>query len=74
MFCGACNEAFGQKTWNANDKYRRQVWQCNSKYRERGASKCQTTHLTEEQIKKAFVDTYNQIIAERKRYIAGLQP
>jgi len=72
IFCGACGEAFGPKTWNANDKYRRVVWQCNSKYRERGVPKCQTTHLTEEQIKKAYVDTYNQIIADRERYISAL--
>jgi len=74
VFCGACGEAFGPKTWNSNDKYRRVVWQCNSKYRERGGPKCQTTHLTEEQIQKAFVDAYNQIIANRERYIAALDP
>jgi DNA invertase Pin-like site-specific DNA recombinase len=72
IICGACGEVFGPKTWNSNDKYRRLVWQCNSKYRERGVSKCPTAHLTEEQIKKAFVDTYNQIIADRERYIAAL--
>ena len=74
IFCGSCGEVFGQKTWNAGSKYKRVVWQCNSKYRDRTAVKCETPHLTEEQLKKAFVDSFNQIIVDRERYIATLDP
>ena len=58
--------------WNSNSKYRRIVWRCNAKYRKRqGSADCHTPHLTEEQIKKAFVGAFNSCIKNKSEIIAG---
>ena len=51
---------FGSKVWHSNDKYRRVVYQCNNKFA--GAKKCTTPHLTETEIKKAFVKVVNKLL------------
>ena len=58
--CGACGHWFGSKVWHSNDKYRRVVYQCNNKFA--GAKKCATPHLTETEIKKAFVKVVNKLL------------
>jgi hypothetical protein len=74
VVCAACGEYFSPKTWHSQDAYKKRVWQCAGKYRERGCPKCQTPHLSEEQLQWAFVDAFNQIVADRERYIAALNP
>jgi DNA invertase Pin-like site-specific DNA recombinase len=74
VMCGACGEYFSPKTWHSTDKYKRRVWQCNGKYRERGTPICKAPHLSEEQLQWAFVDAFNQIAADRERYINALTP
>ena len=49
LVCGDCGGYFGSKVWHSTDKYRRTIWRCNSKFI--GEEKCQTPHLTEEEIK-----------------------
>ena len=58
--CGACGHWFGSKVWHSNDKYRRVVYQCNNKFA--GTKKCTTPHLTETEIKKAFVKVVNKLL------------
>jgi uncharacterized protein (DUF3084 family) len=50
------------------------VWQCNGKYRERRNDHCQTPHLSEDQLRAAFVWAFNQVVADRERYIAKMEP
>jgi len=72
--CAGCEEFFSPKTWHSRDAYRKRVWQCSGKYRERGCSKCNTPHLSEEQLQMTFVVAFNQIIGDRERYLAALDP
>jgi hypothetical protein len=65
IICGSCGEFFGPKVWNSTNKYRRVIWRCNHKYK--GDEKCTTTHLSEDAIKKAFVDAFNQVAADKSR-------
>jgi hypothetical protein len=68
IVCGSCGQFFAPKVWNSTNKYRRVIWRCNHKYK--GDSKCETPHITEDAIKKAFVDAFNRVAADKSR-IAG---
>ncbi|MGP1366108.1 MAG: recombinase family protein [Schwartzia sp. (in: firmicutes)] len=66
--CGECGSYFGAKVWHSTDKYRRTVYRCNNKY---DGQKCQTRHVTEEEIKTAFVKAFNCLVTERDEIIAN---
>ena len=66
--CGACCGSFGAKVWHSTDKYRRTIYRCNNKY---DGKKCQTPHVTEEEIKEAFVMAFNRLVTEREEIIAN---
>jgi len=63
IVCGQCGGFFGSKVWHSNSKYRKEIWQCNHKFTNQ--EKCRTTHLYEKDIKKAFVDAFNNIIENK---------
>lgn len=64
--CGCC----GSKVWHSNDKYRRIIWQCNHKFKDK--TRCKTPHLTEDEIKAAFIRMVNKLYADREFYITEL--
>ena len=68
LICGCCGSAYGSKIWHSNDQYRRVVWRCNAKYKNQ--NKCTTPHLTEDEIKTAFISVMNRLIADKKTVIA----
>ena len=61
---------YGSKVLHSNDKYRRVIWQCNHKFKDR--TRCKTPHLTEDEIKAAFVRMVNKLYAAREFYITEL--
>lgn len=65
--CGECGGWYGSKVWHSNDKYRRVVYHCNHKFR--GEHKCKTPHITEEEIKRAFVIATNEVLSEKAELI-----
>ncbi|MFR7894163.1 MAG: recombinase family protein [Dysosmobacter sp.] len=71
LVCGDCGGYFGSKVWHSTDKYRRTIWRCNSKFT--GEEKCQTPHLTEEEIKARFLDAL-QCAGSGQRAAAGRVP
>lgn len=71
IICGECGGIFGSKVWNSNNKYRRVIWSCNNKYKKRqGTAACSTTHITEAEIKEAFLGAFNSCITNKKEIIA----
>ena len=66
--CGECGGSFGAKVWHSADKYRRTIYRCNNKY---DGQKCQTRHVTEDEIKTAFVKAFNRLVTEREEIIAN---
>lgn len=64
--CGHCGSWYGSKVWHSTDKYRRVIWQCNHKY---GGEKCSTPHLTEDEIKAAFVRAANKALTDKDTVI-----
>ena len=65
IICGRCGQFFGPKTWHSTGKYKRTVWRCNHKYK--SGDICQTPHLYEAAIQKAFVDAFNRLYSDRER-------
>ena len=63
-----------ENNWTFDDPYKKRVWQCNGKYRERRIDHCQTPHLSEKQLQDAFVYAFNQVVTDRERYIAAMEP
>lgn len=59
--CGQCGGWYGAKVWHSTDKYRRTIYRCNDKFK----SHCKTPHLTEDDIKEAFVRAANQLIENK---------
>lgn len=66
IVCGDCGSYFGAKVWHSNTAYRRVIYRCNEKYEKKDAPKCETSHLTEEEIKDAFVRALNILINEKQ--------
>ena len=67
--CGDCGCWFGPKVWHSNDKYRRIVWQCNDKFKKQ----CTSTHLTEDEIKAAFIKAFNIIFQSKNEIIGNIK-
>ena len=71
IMCGCCGGWYGSKVWHSTDKYRRVVWQCNAKFKDK--TRCRTPHLTEEEIKDAFIRVVNSLITDRDEILAELR-
>ena len=54
------------KVWHRTDQYRKVIWRCNHKY---GGEKCSTPHLTEDEIKVAFITAANKALADKDTVI-----
>jgi len=67
--CGQCGGWYGSKVWHSTDKYRCVIWQCNHKFK--GDQKCDTPHLTEDEIKQLYVSAANKLIIDKDRLISG---
>ena len=63
VVCGDCGAFYGSKVWHSTDAYRRVIWRCNGKYI--GEKKCTTPHVTQEELKKAFVSIMQRVIREK---------
>lgn len=57
--CGQCGGWYGAKIWHSTDKYRKVIYRCNHKY---GGEKCHTPHITEDEIKSAFIKAVSQLL------------
>jgi hypothetical protein len=66
--CGGCGSWYGSKVWHSTTKYRRVVYQCNHKFS--GGEKCVTPHLTEADIKNAFISAVNIFFTGKEAVIA----
>lgn len=71
LICGDCGNFYGSKVWHSNTKYRRTVWRCNHKYG--NDEKCQTPHLTEDEIKEIFIKATNQLVDIKDEVISNYE-
>lgn len=71
IYCGDCGQQYGPKVWHSTDpRYCKTIWQCNAKFKNR--EHCKTPHLTENEIKDAFVSAMNKLLRIRREVIANL--
>ncbi|MBR1511808.1 MAG: zinc ribbon domain-containing protein [Acidaminococcaceae bacterium] len=68
--CADCGGWYGSKVWNSTDKYRKTIYRCNNKY---DGKKCETPHVTEEEIKAAFLSAFNKLTTEKKEIIGNVK-
>lgn len=68
LVCSDCGGFYGKKKWHSGSKYERFVYQCNNKFK-KGQSKCNTPHLTEDEIKLKFIEYYNITMEDKDRII-----
>ncbi len=71
IYCGECGQIYGSKVRHSNDsKYRKTIWQCNSRFKDR--IMCKTSHLTNDEIKSAFITALNKVLPIRGEVIVNL--
>lgn len=70
IICGECGGYYGSKVWHSTDKYRRVIWRCNHKYK--GGKKCETPHLTEDEIKELFIKALGKLLSDKDEVIENL--
>lgn len=71
LVCSECGGFYGSKVWSSNTKYRRVIWQCNNKYKD--DNRCNTPHVTEEEVKQKFLEAFNSILSYREELITNCQ-
>lgn len=67
VICSECGAAYSRKTWMQPDGTKRKVWMCSNRYKEKGVKGCESKHVDEEVLKKAFVKVFNALV-ENKQY------
>jgi len=71
VICGDCGGFYGPRVWHSNETRRKTVWQCYKKYRDK--LYCSTPHLSEDDLKAAFVKAFNQLLGDKERYIQAFE-
>ena len=66
--CGQCGGWYGAKVWHSTDKYRRTIYRCNDKFK----SHCKTPHLTEDDIKEAFIRAANKLVENKTEILNSI--
>lgn len=72
LICGDCGGFYGKKVWHSNTARRKEIWQCNQKFT-KGKVKCETPTFSIEQIRKAFVDAFNQLSQFKENVIEDIR-
>ncbi|MBS4008485.1 MAG: recombinase family protein [Clostridium sp.] len=69
IVCVDCGGFYGSKVWGSNTKYRRVIWRCNEKYK--GDKKCETPHVTENDLKQRFLAAFNTLMGGREELLTN---
>lgn len=68
LICEDCGGFYGLKVWHSNSKFKKSILQCNRKF-DKGKDRCQTPHLTEDEVKEMFVRAYNETMKDKTKVI-----
>ena len=71
IVCGECGAYFGRKVWHSNDEYRTIIWRCQHKYA--SDTPCKVPHVTEDQVKAAFVTAMNRILTDKAPMLTDIR-
>lgn len=64
-----CGGWYGAKIWHSTDKYQRIIYRCNDKFKRR----YKVPHLTEKEIKNAFIRAVNQLIENKEEIFSNIR-
>ncbi len=67
VICGECGATYSRKTWMQPNGSKRKIWMCSNRYKEKGVKGCESKHVEEEVLQKAFVEVFN-ILIDNKQY------
>lgn len=73
LICENCGGFYGRKVWHANSKYESVIYRCNGKYDKKHSHICKTPHLTETEIREAFIKAYNIVMADKDFIIKDIE-
>ncbi|UZQ52731.1 recombinase family protein [Clostridium kluyveri] len=78
VICGRCGSVFGRKVWNSTDeRLRRVIWRCNGKYKVKGKKGCESKHIDDRVLYRAFVEAFNAMVQDKdyfmEKWKEGLQ-
>ena len=69
VICGSCGQIFGRKVWNSTDeRFRRIIWRCNGKYPAKGEKGCESRHIDDAILYRAFVDVFNMMVENKEPF------
>lgn len=58
------------KVWNSTDDgFRRIIWRCNGKYPAKGEKGCESRHVDDVDLYKAFVNVFNMMVENKNYFI-----
>ena len=69
VICGICGSVYSRKTWMQPDGSKRKVWMCSNRYKTKGVKGCESKHVDEELLKKAFVEAFNELVANKQYFL-----
>lgn len=70
IICGECGVAYSRKTWMKPDgKSKRKVWMCSNRYKVKGVKGCESNHVDEEVLKKAFIEIFNTLVENKEHFL-----
>ena len=68
VLCGICGSVYNRKTWMQPDGTKRKVWMCSNRYKEKGIKGCESKHIDEEILKKAFIKVFNVLVENKQHF------
>ena len=69
VICSECGSAYSRKTWTQPDGTKRKVWMCSNRYKEKGVRSCESKHIDEEVLKKAFIEAFNTLLDNKQHFL-----
>ena len=73
IICDECGAAYSRKTWMKPDGNKRKVWMCSSRYKVNGVKGCESKHVDEEVLKKAFIEVFNALVENKSYFLEKWQ-
>lgn len=69
VICGECGAIYSRKTWIQPDGNKRKVWMCSNRYKKKGVKGCESKHIDEEVLQKAFVEVFNKLLDNKQHFL-----
>lgn len=70
IICGTCGAYYKRRTWMSPDgKSKRKIWSCSNRYKVKGIKGCESKHVDEEVLKRAFMEVFNALVENKEHFL-----